>query len=227
MLKSMMISVGLMVAFTMSASNTFAASVKNDPKAKKGCVPLVTVEKAREVMKRFNLGAVNATQEEVRALGTGLFWVEKLSDNKPLRYAKSDSRNGYPFRFISAHGVSRQTGGGIIISRNGARQNGRNVAQLVHELGHFVGNNGAYGEYRTAMKGKFCIVSGYSGSRFNEQFAENFAAFVTHPSLIKTKARTNAACKASYEFFSKKLFVRGDLADKCALGRLKSDDYNN
>lgn len=225
MLKSLMISVGLMFVLSTGASPAFALSVKHEPKAAKGCVPLVGLEDARAAMKRFNLAAVNAQPEEIRALGTGLFWVEKLAGNKPLRYAKSDDRP-YSFRFIDARGSSRQTGGGIIISRNGKRQNGRNVAQLVHELGHFVGNNGAYAEYRAAMKGKFCIVSGYSGSRFNEQFAENFAAYVTYPALIKNKARTNAACRASYEFFSKKLFVRGDLADKCALGRLKADDYN-
>lgn len=211
------------MTLTVGTNAAFAVAVKANQKAARGCVPRISLEQAQDEIKKFNLKTINAKPEEIRTLGTGLFWVEKLAGNKPLTQATARG-NGYSFRFYERHGVSRQTGNQIEISRNGAKQYGQNVAQLIHELGHFVGNNGAYAEYRTAMKGKYCIVSSYSASRFGEQFAENFAAFVTNPGLIKNS--NNAGCKASYEFFSKKLFVRGDLADKCALGHLKADDYN-
>lgn len=224
MMKSILISLAVFFAtLTVVSPSAFAIAVKANPKAARGCIPRVSLQVAQAEMKKFNLAAVNAKPEEIRTLGTGLFWVEKLAGGKPLSLATAQA-NPYSFRFANGYGVSRQTGGGIQITRNGQKNYGQNVAQLVHELGHFVGNNGGYEAYREAMKGRYCIVSSYSASRFNEQFAENFAAFVANPNIIK--ANKSVGCQRSYQFFSKRLFARGDLAEKCAVGTLKSDDYN-
>lgn len=225
MTKAFLGSVGaLFYLSTVWTAPASARSVKAEPRAARGCIPQVTKEQADAVIRRFNLRTVNARPEEIRALGTGLFWIEKLNGNQVLRKAKSNSVNSYPFRFSNGAGNSHQGADAIYITRNGSKNYGQNVAQLIHELGHYVGNNGAYAEYRKAVGTRFCIVSSYSASRFNEQFAENFAAFVSNPAVIRDNK--SAACQASYRYFSKTLFVRGDLADKCAVGRLKAEDYN-
>lgn len=218
------LSVGAFLSLTLMWSPAYAYSLKALDQAKKGCIPTVNQDQADAVIRRFNLRTINAKQDEVRALGTGLFWIEKLNGGTPYKYAKAKGPHLYPFQFFERWGASRQTGSRIEISRNGERQYGRNVAQLVHELGHFVGNQGAYAEYRDAMKGtSLCIVSPYSRSRFNENFAENFAAFVTYPAALKNN--NAVGCQRSYAYF-KKAFVKSELADKCAGGRLKADDYN-
>lgn len=214
----------VMILSIFLSAQARAAAVKHFAPASKGCIPTVSLDQARGVMARFNVTTKNATVEEERALGTGLVWIEKLNDGAPIQSAIWRGRQPYPFQFNNSFGYSRQTGGGIHIARHGNREFGRNVAQLVHELGHLVGNMGVYAEYRKAVNNRYCVVSGYSDDRANEQFAEVFAAFVTHPSLIRDNK--SAACQAAYKFFKEKLFAKGELADKCATKTLKAgEDY--
>lgn len=200
-----------------------AASVKSMAEAADGCIPRVSLPRANAVIERFNLSHVNATKEEIRALGTALVWIEKLNGGEPLDVAVADE-SGYTFKFLSEMGSSQQMVNSIVVRRNGEKQNGQNVAQLVHELGHFIGNRGLYGEYRAATKGAYCVVSGYSDDKFNEQFAEVFAAFVTVPRLMKSIS--SPGCQRAYAFFRDRVFANGALADKCAADTLEAGvDY--
>ncbi|MEK7355276.1 MAG: hypothetical protein AAB250_02425 [Bdellovibrionota bacterium] len=201
-----------------------ADSVKANPLAAAGCIPQVSLPRANAAIERFNLSHVNATREEIQALGTGLVWIEKLNGGEPLAIAVATPDDGYSYRFVSEVGASQQMENSILIRRNGAKKNGENVAQLVHELGHFIGNRGAYGDYRAAMKGTMCVVSSYSDDKANEQFAETFAAFVTHPKLMMSNA--SIGCKRAFAFFSQRLFAQGALAAKCATRSLEAGvDY--
>ncbi len=122
-------------------------------------------------------------------------------------------RRPYPFVFKATGKVSRQTGTEIQIARQGAKQFGSDVAQLVHELGHLVGNQGAYAMYLEHVGSAPCVVSGYSDDKFNEQFAEVFAAFVTKPELIAEN--NSAACKKAFKFFKNVLFATGEKVRQC------------
>ena len=145
-----------------------AIAVKSNPEAAHGCTPPVTMAKAAAAIERFHLREISATPEETRTLGTALLWIEKLNGGKPLEDAVADAVTGYTYHFVQGVGHSQQLGHGIIIRRNGEKNYGQNVAQLVHELGHFLGNNGAYADYRKATKGQFCNVSTYSLANPNE-----------------------------------------------------------
>jgi len=212
------------LTIVLSASAAQALSVKANPEAAAGCIPRVSLPRANAAIERFHLGQTGATEAEIQALGTALVWVEKLNGGEPLPLAVADQENGYTYKFVSEDGNSQQMDHAIMIRRNGAKQNGQNVAQLVHELGHFIGNRGAYGDYNAAVHGEFCVVSGYSDDKAHEQFAEAFAAFVTFPALMK--AVDSPACHRAYAYFKNQLFANGALADKCAAGELKAGvDY--
>lgn len=201
----------LTVATVLVSVQAFAYSVKSLAPAAKGCIPRVTLEKAKEAIGKFKLQTKNATPQETIALGTGLHWIAALNGGEPLEEAIG--RNGYNYLFRTGFGSSHQAANEIVITRNGGKNYGENIAQLVHELGHYIGNNGAYDEYRKVMNGKNCVVSSYSQSRFNEQFAEAFATFVAYPKLMKEIG--SPGCRIAYEFFSKQLFSNGLLADRC------------
>ncbi|MES2965478.1 MAG: hypothetical protein V4760_16465 [Bdellovibrionota bacterium] len=210
------------VAF--SAPIAHADSVKARPEAAAGCIPKVSLPRANAVIERFNLDHVNATKEEIQSLGTALVWIEKLNGGEPLAIAVANDDDGYTFKFISEMGASQQMANAIMVRRNGEKRNGENVAQLVHELGHFIGNRGVYGDYRAATQGAYCMVSSYSDDKANEQFAEAFAAFVTVPDLMK--AIDSPGCRRAYAYFKTRLFANGALADKCAAGALQAGvDY--
>lgn len=212
---------GLLISVT-GFTTAEAASVKAMPEAAKGCIPTVSLPRANAAIERFNLSHVNASREEIQALGTGLVWIEQLNGGETPEIAIAN--DGYSFRFVSEMGASQQLANSIMIRRNGAKKNGENVAQLVHELGHLIGNRGMYGEYRAAMKGTMCVVSGYSDDKANEQFAEVFAAFVTVPGHMRSIE--SVGCKRAYAFFSQNVFKNGALATKCATDSLEAGvDY--
>ncbi|MEY4615582.1 MAG: hypothetical protein RJB66_542 [Pseudomonadota bacterium] len=196
-----------------------AKAVKHDRAAAKGCISKLSYDEALSALERFNLTTVNGSREEITALGTGLVWIEELNDGKPLDMAIYRGPNKYPFIFKNKGTHSQQTPAGIIISRRGAMKFGSNVAQLIHELGHLVGNQGGYADYYHHVGKAPCVVSGYSDDRFNEQFAEVFAAFVTRPNLIKRNP--SAACKKAWNYFSNVLFSTGDNAMACIRGKTK------
>lgn len=195
------------------ASTSNAYSVKSFSEAAKGCISTINDEESTAAMERFHIRTENATAAEKRTLGTALVWIAALNDGKPLAKAVAQN-NSYTYRFRTGTGNSHQAPNEVLINRNGSLNYGQNVAQLVHELGHFIGNNGGYDEYRTAMQGHYCAVSSYSTSRFNEQYAEVFAAFVTDPNVIKNNSSTG--CRLAYQFFSRQVFANGLLADRCA-----------
>lgn len=194
-----------------------AKAVKHDRTAAKGCISRLSYTEALRALERFNLTTVNGTKEEIAALGTGLVWLEELNDGRPLDMATYRGANKYPFIFRNKGTHSQQTPAGIIISRRGAMKFGSNVAQLIHELGHLVGNQGGYGDYYRHVGKAPCVVSGYSDDRFNEQFAEVFAAFVTKPTLIKNNPST--ACKKAWNYFSNVMFSSGENAIACMRGK--------
>lgn len=202
----------LVLAMLFACNSAFALSVKHNKAAARGCIPRISQAEAQAAIKRFNLTTQNAKPEEIRALGTGLVWIEKLNGGRPLPEAVAKG-SPYAFIFKDGNGHSRQTGGGIILKRNGAKNYSTNVAQLVHELGHLVGNQGGYGQYRKYVGTKPCVVSSYSASKFNEQFAEVFAAFVTYPELIENN--DSKACQMAFQFFSRAMFDNGNLAKTC------------
>lgn len=201
-----------LTGFTPSA---FALSVKADPIAIRGCISKIPVASSKSIIDRYNYQLIGATTMETRSLGTTLAWIERLNGGKPFQPAIA--HDGYGVRFREKKGHSAQRTGEIAINRNGALNYGENIAQLAHEIGHLVGNNGMYGDYRAAIGSthrhpKYCKVSGYSDDKANEQFAEVFAAFVTRPELIKSSK--DPVCKKAYAFF-KRAFTNGALADKC------------
>ncbi len=205
-----------LVALTICAAQTgHALSVKADPLASRGCIPKVSVVEAKKIVDQYNYKLIGATPMETRSIGTSLTFIERLNGGKT--FTPAVAREGYGVRFREKKGHSAQRSGEIAINRNGDLKYGENVAQLTHEIGHLVGNNGLYEEYRAALghtrrHPKYCKVSGYSTSRANEQFAEAFAAFVTRPELIKDSK--DPSCKKAWAFFTKK-FPGHALADKC------------
>lgn len=199
-------------------------SLKHNEQAARGCIARVDLKTAQQVMQRFNLTSEGATEAETRALGTALFWIEQLHAGEPHVKARGSALDPYAFKFTSGAN-SRQTVHNIVIGRAGEHKFGENVAQLVHELGHYIGNNkvgnnkGVYEEYFAATKGEYCKISGYSDDARNEQFAEAFAAFVTRPSMMKNN--NSAGCRRAYRFFSEKFFENGQLAEKCLDGKVE------
>jgi len=198
-----------LAALTPSAH---AESVKADPMAAKGCMPRASVADAEAAIHRFNLSTVNARPQEIQTLGTALIWIEKLNDGRPL--SRAIPAAGYAYNFQSAVMNSHQADNEIRVNRNGDKNYGENVAQLVHELGHLIGNrdpqakvdpdHNAYAEYYDFVGPRYCVVSSYSDDNHHEQFAEVFAAFVTRPELLKNNP--SPACKKAYQFFATKIF---------------------
>ncbi len=200
--------------FIVLPTSALAESVKADPQAAKGCIPKVSKDQALEVMRKFHFHSFNARPSEIRTLGTALYFIEKLNDGAPLRRAVADPDANYGYSFHDAHRNSHQASNEIRVNRNGTKHYGENVAQLVHELGHYIGNNGGYTAYYDAVDGHYCKVSTYSDDNFHEQYAEVFAAFVTRPALIKRNHST--ACKKAFKFFSEVVFPDSEpLINKC------------
>lgn len=219
--------------------------VKDAPEAKIGCFKNLSYEDALLAVKRFHLNPLNGDKDEVIALAKGLIWIEVLNGGNPLREAQNKtyairSKNNqltyeYPVRWINlgeketvrvnGRAVSKmittasQTAGGLRILRN--RGYGSNVAQLLHELGHLVGNQGYYSKYNSFKSRSgigYCVVSGYSHTknparRASENWAEIFASFTTVPRLILNNK--SVACEKTWEFFEQTMFPQGEAAKTC------------
>lgn len=113
---------------------------------------------------------------------------------------------------LPAHQLQRNT---IHIGRFCVTQKGKRVqiplrkGLLVHEAGHFIANKlGHYPIYNREVTRK-CKLTNYmkqnrAGRKHknrNEEYAEVFAAYLTHPKALKRK------CKKSFNFFKDKLFL--------------------
>ncbi|MAF77806.1 MAG: hypothetical protein CME63_12190 [Halobacteriovoraceae bacterium] len=199
------------------AKSPYPYSLKNYDKPSKGCYPVsrVSLTEARDIIRLQKLKLVGAGPIETRTLGAALTWMHYLNGDEPLRSATWKRRDPYQIRIVSGNGSSGQRWDHILIRRNGHKQHGESVAQHVHELAHLIGNNGSYQLYRNHMKGYgYCLVSGYSDNRFNEQFAEVFTAFVTEPALLTKNSSTPKACKRAFDFFES-WFDAGNRVQEC------------
>ncbi len=203
----------------VQAKNPYRYSLKNYDKPSKGCYPVsrISLTEAEDIIKLQNLETNGANKLEKRTLGAALTWMHYLNGDTPLRTAYWKGSGEYEIKIVDGDGSSGQRWDHIIIRRNGDKEHGESVAQHVHELGHLVGNNGAYGSYKSHMANTgegWCNVSSYSLSRFNEQFAEVFTAFVTEPELLTKNSKTPKACKAAFEFFED-WFSAGNRVQEC------------
>ncbi len=202
---------------TAQAKAPYPYSLKNYDNPSKGCYPVsrVSLTEAEDIIELQNLKTVGANNLEKRTLGAALTWMHYLNGDSPLRTAYWKGNGTYEIRIVDGDGSSGQRWDHIIIRRNGAKEHGESVAQHVHELGHLVGNNGTYGSFKSHMKGYgYCVVSGYSDNKDNEQFAEVFTAFVTEPELLTKNSQTPKACKRAFEFFED-WFAAGNRVQEC------------
>ena len=213
---------------TSSAPLRVPQVVKLAPGAQQGCFSNLSYEDAVAAVKRFNLTPNKGNKNEVIALGKGLIWLEVLNGGNPLDSAINKTYRvrgsfSYPVNWTNVGRTSSQTAGGLNILRK--NNYGHNVAQIIHELGHLVGNQGYYQKYasfRASQKIGFCVVSGYSHTknparRPSENWAEIFAAFTTTPQLIKNNS--SPACQKTWDYFKNNVFEKGELAEACGTPR--------
>jgi hypothetical protein len=198
-----------------------ASSVKNIPAAQMGCLKELSLSEAHQAIARFRLTTVRATDDEVQTLGKALVWIETLNSGVTPDWAVNTGDELFRFAYFDEDKNSNQTSGQINIRRRG-RELGLNVAQLVHEYGHYVGNKGLYDKYKKSVRGEKCIVSEYSKTNFHERFAELFAAFVTVPNLI---IENQKSCANTWNFMIQ-VFGRGEIAKDCAEEHQKSGLLN-
>ena len=199
------------------SKGTYSKSLKHHDAPSRGCLPVsrVSLTEAEDAMEAQNLVTEGATNLEKRTLGAGLIWMHYLNGGNPLSTGFWKGVGSYKIKVVNGNGSSGQRWDHIIIRRNGSSKHGESVAQHVHELGHLIGNNGAYNSYRRYMKGYgYCKVSGYSDDKFNEQFAEVFAGFVTDPAVVLENTSTPKACKRAFDFFEN-WFDAGNRIQEC------------
>ena len=113
---------------------------------------------------------------------------------------------------LPAHQLVKNT---IHIGRHCVTKSGKKVdiplrkGLLVHEVGHFIANKlGVYSSYNRAVS-RNCKLTNYmkqnrSGRKHrnrNEEFAEAFAAYLTHSKALKRK------CRKSFNFLKDELFL--------------------
>lgn len=200
--------------------------LKRDPTAASGrcLIPAVTtLEQARSVLSRYKIQTHEAKDVEKIALARGLAQAEALF-GKRFRFA-----GVVRFSFAERKGFSRYEGydqkeGVHQIRMNRCDSKGKNcapnnVAHLLHELGHKIGNSQfvrgeTFYEAYSRLAGK-CRPTAYSLTNRNEEFAEVFAAFLTHPELLSAG---NSDCQRAYEFFAQDVFVANGRLASCESG---------
>lgn len=150
---------------------------------------------SREILRRNGITYSGKPNEaELEALAKGIGQIERLL-GRPIPASWRTKYN-----FINGSGRWNQGATGINVRRRPGDGKGTNVARLMHELGHKVGNSGAYDQFSKFPGASKCRITGYAGTKRNECFAEVFAAYVTFPDLLQHK------CPAAAAFMSQKLF---------------------
>lgn len=176
------------------------AQVKADPTAASGAclAPVSGRREAQEILDRNGVGIGKANDTQIISLAKGIQQVELLAGRRSSLIA------GTVFTFPKIRPLSRQASGNMI--EMGRNHTDGNVAHLIHELGHPVGNRGLYASYRATVSNKMpCHLSGYSDNvntrqtPRNEEFAEAWAAFVTNPEMLKDS--DIPGCRKAFAFF--------------------------
>ncbi|AZZ37198.1 hypothetical protein CIK05_10510 [Bdellovibrio sp. qaytius] len=136
----------------------------------------------------------NPTPEETTALAKGLAQVENLNGS-PI--PQSWRLN---FNYMTATGDWDQSESRLNVKRPKGSDDGTNIGRLMHELGHKVGDSGVYQKYASYTGHARCAISEYATSKFNEEFAEVFSAYIVYPDLLEKK------CPQAFSFMSTQLF---------------------
>lgn len=168
-------------------------SVKRDSMAASGyCLQPVRSEKeARAILQRNEINILPSTNmRQLKGLATSVKQIERLSGGESHYIA------GVFVTYPKVRKSSR-----FVMSRNtiemGANFTDTNVAHVTHELGHHAGRAGLYEAYFDEVP--VCEITKYGRTNRNEEFAEVFAAFVTHPELLSRSPKS--ACRRAYDFF--------------------------
>ncbi|UOF02096.1 hypothetical protein [Bdellovibrio reynosensis] len=165
-----------------------------DVAAKGSCLP-EHGSNPSEILRRNGIKYLgNPSRDEVAALAKGVAQVENLlGDPLPRPWRQN-------FNFIDASGSWNQGPTTINVRRPKGSPKGTNVGRLMHELGHRVGNSGIYQKYAGYTGRTRCAITGYAASKFNEEFAEVFEAYVVYPDLLEKK------CPKAFDFMANQLF---------------------
>ena len=189
---------------------------KGDATAIQGqCVPPLR-ESAADILNEAGVHTVDATVAEAKTLAKGIQKIEQLAGGnfEPIRgasmhfYGGRMRLGGYPF--------GRFNGSFVEIHRAGSNSD-TNLAHLMHELGHWVGaHDGLYDKYKESVSpcqySSYCKFVNTGQSPRNEEFAEVWAAFITHPEILY-KGSPN--CKRAYNFFANEVFAKGKKFGRC------------
>ncbi|CAN0274695.1 unnamed protein product, partial [Chrysoparadoxa australica] len=177
-------------------------------------VSKVSKSEAEDLIDSQKMAVVGGTNTEKRTLGAAIHWVQHLNSGV-LKTGIWKGNGDYKIIIKDGEKSSGQRWDHIIIHRRGDKAHGLSVAQHVHEWGHLIGNNGAYGAYKRHMRGHgYCMVSNYADNNDNEQFAEVFTGFVTEPATLLDNKRTPKACQRAFDFFIN-WFDAGDRVYEC------------
>lgn len=182
--------------------NSFAANyhtLKREAKAATGAclAPVNDVQEAKEILERNRIRvSPKANSTQIISIAVGVQQIELLAGG-PAEFIA-----GAFFKFPKRLPYSRQTTYAIEM---GANHIDGNVGHVMHELGHYVGNQGLYEIYKENVGichfTEYCKVH-YTKSRYrNEEFAETWAAFITHPELLKNS--NQEGCRQAFEFFAR------------------------
>lgn len=174
-------------------------SMKKDAQTSAGqCLATVkNVGDAKRILVRNGIQVGKETNDrQLVSLAMGIQQIELLYGG-PSPYVR-----GATFRFLKNSSYSAQRPGAIYMGAN--HQDG-NVNHLMHELGHFAGNNGLYAGYKKLGK---CNLSQYSHKDWapatarNEEFAEVFSAFIGAPQRLRDSTDEN--CREAFRYLSSK-----------------------
>lgn len=211
----------LFLVAELARAYIIAGSMGRDPQSSHGqCLPKkdlktgrrIDAGSARVILQRNGVTTTsNIASDELIALAVGIQRVEELH-GRPFAGVK-----GAHFIYTESARVWNQTSGPIRINRrwsNNTGMNTENVGMLMHELGHYVGNNksplnsASYLKYFRAVPER-CLFSWYAAQSRNEEYADVFATFIVNPENLLRFG--SVGCRKAYEFFRKKVFTKGQL----------------
>lgn len=181
-------------------------SVKRDAMAASGyCLQPVRSEgEARAILNRNDVNIVpSANLRQLKGLSTAVKQIERLSGGESKYIAGVTV--AYPKVRKSSHYVFSRD-----LIEMGANFTDSNVAHVTHELGHRAGRAGLYEAYFDEVP--VCRITKYGRTNRNEEFAEVFAAFVTHPELLSRSPMSS--CRRAYDFFLE-VFPQGKAYASC------------